>query len=223
MRAYGIKDEEERRIFTTCYHEVGHALLLFWQGAREVNLSVIETDNTLGDTGYDDETALEFDGRGARILTCFAGDLAESFAWDDQNGLDTLARRLFFRIRELQKPGGTIHWGYDLDRAIELARRISPAKHAWRLFADMMTVWASDCYELLWRYEFELHKLADRVYRRPTGVLTSKEFREITKGWRKFRPPAGVWDDAADRIVQGFIFEDDLKAARLPKPKIEYD
>lgn len=217
MRAYGIVNDEERQYFLTCYHETGHAIAAFWRGIPVKEISVVPTDDALGctTTGNDDSCRFEFFR--SEVLQLMAGPVAECFAWDMANGIDTIARKVFLRLAFLQHRGSEWNLDEDIDTAIDCWRFVHPRKSVKSLLYDLTEI-AAECFELLWRSEFELHEVADKLFRRASGVIKGKEFKTISRNWQHLNPPEGIWHDYAFDIAFDFARTGALSSKPLPPP-----
>ena len=215
MRAYGIVNDEERQHFLTCYHETGHAIAAFWRGIPVEEISVVETDDAMGCTTTSDHLEGRFEFFRSEVVQAMAGPVAECFAWDMANGIDTIARKVFLRLVVLQHRGQQWFLDDDIDRAIDCWRFANPRKSVKSLFYDLTDL-AADCFELLWRSEYELHDVADKLFRRASGIIQGDEFKKISKAWQHLNPPEGIWHDCAFDIAFDFVETGAISSKPLP-------
>ena len=103
----------------------------------------------------------------------------------------------------------------DIDRAIDCWRFANPRKSVKSLFYDLTDL-AADCFELLWRSEYELHDVADKLFRRASGVIQGDEFKKISKAWQHLNPPEGIWHDCAFDIAFDFVETGAISSKPLP-------
>ncbi len=180
-------DVEELKVWSICYHETGHAILMHVRGERDIVLSRNRTKDSEGYVhGYNLDHIIDDESNTLLVYGAIAGTLAEEALENPYYDIERLARSVRDRLVEWLDQQGDISFGEDIATAIELVRRNKPSQSSWSILQTIVTDYGSDCYTVLQYFRRELDQVASELFYTSNGVITPSRFQEISSSWKPF-------------------------------------